>query len=735
MRRTHPAVRRPAVLVRSALVPGLVALSPWLCLSTAGAQEAAVTERVVVTAPKPGTPDARRKASTSDAAKLLDGAPGVTVYEAGGVSGLPAVRGLADDRVRVQVDGMDLMASCPNHMNSPLSYIDASRVDSIKVLAGASPVSMGGDSIAGTIAVSAPPPRFAEQQVLSVSGQAGAFVRSNGRARGLNLHLEAATDTLSLAYSGSTAQSDNVHAGQDFKPAGPAALGRRWLDADEVGSTAFKARNHDLALALRSDGHLLQLNVGRQDIPFELYPNQRMDMTGNESTQLNLRYTGQQAWGQLKMRAYDQRVRHAMDMGPDRYSYGTGMPMDTKTRTSGGALQADIALAAEDTLRVGVEAQAYYLYDWWSPVGTGMMAPNTFWNVDYGTRDRAGAFAEWETRWSAQWSSQIGLRHDQVRADAGPVQGYSADPIWADDAAAFNARNRQRTTRHWDWTLQSRFEASAEFSVEGGLARKTRSPNLYERYPWSTQPMATLMNNFVGDGNGYIGNPDLRPEVAHTLSLSAQWREPGEVGRRLQAAVYTTHVRDFIDARRCASAMCGGLPNVNATTGFVNLQYVNQSARLTGVDVTLDQPLGRWQDHGEFDLKATLGYIRGKNLSTGDDLYHQMPVHAEFTLSQTDGAWTRAIEWRVVGAKTRVSAVRNETPTPGYALLNLHTSVDWNRWRLEMAINNLFDRGYELPLGGAYAGQGASMSTTSLPWGQSVPGRGRSVDLSASVRF
>jgi len=29
------------------------------------------------------------------------------------------------------------------------------------------------------------------------------------------------------------------------------------------------------------------------------------------------------------------------------------------------------------------------------------------------------------------------------------------------------------------------------------------------------------MNNFVGDGNGYVGNLDLKPEVAHTLSLAA----------------------------------------------------------------------------------------------------------------------------------------------------------------------------------------------------------------------
>jgi iron complex outermembrane receptor protein len=34
----------------------------------------------------------------------------VSLYGAGGVSSLPSVHGLADDRLRIQVDGMDLIS-------------------------------------------------------------------------------------------------------------------------------------------------------------------------------------------------------------------------------------------------------------------------------------------------------------------------------------------------------------------------------------------------------------------------------------------------------------------------------------------------------------------------------------------------------------------------------------------------------------------------------------------------
>ena len=52
-----------------------------------------------------------------------------------GLAGLPVVRGLGDDRLRIKVDGMDLVSACPNHMNSPLSYLDPTAVAKAEVYA------------------------------------------------------------------------------------------------------------------------------------------------------------------------------------------------------------------------------------------------------------------------------------------------------------------------------------------------------------------------------------------------------------------------------------------------------------------------------------------------------------------------------------------------------------------------------------------------------------------------
>src|SRR5574337_785759 len=72
-------------------------------------------------------------------AQLLRSLPGISLSGAGGVSSLPSVHGLADDRLRIQVDGMDLISACGNHMNPPLSYIDPTRVGSVRLFAGITP--------------------------------------------------------------------------------------------------------------------------------------------------------------------------------------------------------------------------------------------------------------------------------------------------------------------------------------------------------------------------------------------------------------------------------------------------------------------------------------------------------------------------------------------------------------------------------------------------------------------
>ncbi|MFA7300495.1 MAG: TonB-dependent receptor [Sideroxydans sp.] len=697
--------------------------------------------------------------STSDSASLLRDVPGVSLYGAGGVSSLPVIHGLADDRIRTKVDGMDLIASCPNHMNPPMSYIDPSNVGTLKVYAGITPVSVGGDSIGGTIVAESRAPEFAAPgQEDLIKGELGAFYRSNNKARGANVAATYATERASITYSGATSQADNYTAGGDFKSYDFTGRAGHTMPFDEVGSTAYETRNHSLGLAFKNDSHLFEAKIGIQDMPYQLYPSQRMDMLDNQQKSLNLHYLGRLDWGSLDARVYSEKVDHFMDFGADkRYWYapgapgvnGTpcspisaacaaGMPMYTEGKTTGASVKTEIDLTQQDLLRMGGEIQQYRINDWWPPSGGGMW-PGTFWNIKDGQRDRTALFGEWEARKSEQWMTLVGARVEQVKMNAGDVVGYNPANLvsnQARDANAFNAIDHQKTDNNLDLTALARYTANSNSDVEFGFAHKVRSPNVYERYSWSTWQMAALMNNFVGDGNGYLGDVNLKPEKANTLSATFDWHA-ADHSWEFKATPYYTKVADYIDA-----VQWNGTTNLPAsplaTNKFSVLKYVNQSARLYGLDLSGHMMLaeGGW---GEWGMKGLLNYTNGKNEDTGDELYNIMPLNAKLALTQQMGGWDNSAELVMVQAKDSVSDVRNEIKTPGYGLLNLRGSYAWEQVSIDFGIENLFNKFYYLPTGGAYTGQGTTMTNPALPnypqWGIAVPGMGRSLYTGVNYKF
>lgn len=706
-----------------------------------------------------------QRAATSDTASLLRDIPGVSLYGAGGVSSLPAIHGLADDRLRIKVDGMDLIASCPNHMNPALSYIDPSNVGTLKVYAGITPVSVGGDSIGGTIVAETPMPEFAAPgQGNLVKGQVGVTYRSNNNARSGNLSATYATDSFNVTYTGATSSADNYKAGGDFKTFTATGNGTKTLPLDEVGSTAYKTENHTLGFALKGGNHLVEAKLGFQDMPKQLYPNQRMDLLDNTQNSLNLRYLGQLDWGMLEARVYHEKVKHYMDFGTDkRFWYGTnsnngttscgpisegpptcasGMPMKTEGKTTGAIIKASIDLTKQDLLRIGGEFQSYRLNDWWPRSGGGM-GPNEFLNINNGERDRTAMFGEWEKRLSPQWLTLAGLRYERVNTDAGQIHGYNlatfptgvvparAGNNQTQDATAFNNTNRRKTDNNWDLTALARYTPSTTQDIEFGFARKVRSPNLYERYTWSTWTMAAVMNNFVGDGNGYIGDINLKPEKAHTLSATFDWHA-ADRGWEFKATPYYTRVTDYIDA-----VQWNGTTNAARTplqtNQFTVLKFANQSARLYGIDLSGKLPLAK-TGFGEIGLNGLLNYTNGKNRDTGDELYNIMPLNAKLMLTQQYGNWNNGIELVAVKGKQNISDVRNEIKTPGYGLINLRGSYSWKQTRIDFGIENLFNKFYSLPTGGAYTGQGSTMGIA-LPWGIAVPGMGRSLYAGVNYKF
>jgi len=663
---------------------------------------------------------------SNDATSLFSRVPGFSVYQAGGVSGLPVINGLAADRVLVVNGGMSIAAACANFMNPPLSYVDPSQVGKVEVVSGVGPVSKGGDSTAGTIIVEPPDARYARPgEGVRTSGSASVLYRNNGSGIGTTANTEVATASTSLRYEGAWSRSGDYKSGSN----GP-----------KVRSTEYEAGNHRLTFNARHFGDEVTVQVGYQAIPYQGYVNQRMDMVDNTAWFANARYLSRLHWGTLETRVFFQNTDHEMGFLVDKQP--ADMPMRVKQQDYGYSVKAEIPIRS-GVIRIGNELRGQHTDDWWPALpGSMMMGPLDYKNINGGERVRLGTYAEWEHKWSRAWSTLLGVRNDVVWMDTGDVQPYSLDPCGMmmsgmgmgmgmcmgnpDLAAAdaFNAADRSKTDVNFDTTALVRYEPDDVSAFEFGYARKTRSPNLYERYTWGMGNMAMSMIGWFGDVNGYVGDIDLKPEIAHTASVTAGWHDPGKRLWEVKATPYFTYVEDFIDVDRI-----GTFTDATGDT-FAKLKFANHDARLYGVNVSGKARIYADPAVGWFALGATVGYVHGER-TDGGALYHIMPLHAKLELTHRLGGWSNVVEVVAVDDKSRVDLDRNEPMTPGYALVNLRTGYEWDNIRFDLGVDNLFDKTYYSPLGGLDFADYKALGGRIGP----VPGIGRSFNAGVTVRF
>jgi iron complex outermembrane recepter protein len=642
----------------------------------------AKSEEIVVTAiaEKEAKALAAKRAKTSDTAALLGDTPGVSLATGGGVSSLPVVHGLGDDRIKITLDGCCVTSACANHMNPPLSYVSPSKVSTIGIKSGVTPVSYGGDNIGGSILVESEPPAFSDQAGKIVTGGSlSTYYRSVNDAVGGAFAASVAGSNVSFGVTGSIDHADDYRDGH----------------GDKVTSTYYESRNVGLTLGVKGENSLFTIKAGHQEIPGQGFVNQQMDMVDNTSSYINANYRKSFGWGKIDVTAYWQNTWHEMNIGEDKSTFPMPMfmPMNTHGIDIGYSLKTEIPLNERNTLRLGHEFHGFRLDDWWPPVeGTDpWMAPDTFLSINNGYRDRYGFYAELESTLSDRVRSIIGVRNEQVRMDTGNVHGYSM--MYSGDADAFNIQPHEKNDSNWDLTALLRFKPDETVGYEIGYTRKTRSPNLYERYAWSTMWMASGMINWFGDGNYYLGNLDLKPEVAHTFSVSAEWHDKARKSWELKITPYFTYVKDFIDVNVIGTAVYG------AST-FNMLQFANHDAELYGVDISGKVNLWNHEASGSGELRGTLGYVHGRDLDSGTNLYHMMPLNGLLALEQHVAGWTNAVEVQMVGSKTLVDDLRLEPETAGYLLVNLRTAYEWKNLRVDVGVTNLFDRFYSLPLGG-----------------------------------
>jgi iron complex outermembrane receptor protein len=666
------AERLPTVVVTAA--PISLDLPPGAPLSTQAAEATAPT-----------------RWRAQDSAALLTTTPGAAVVRNGPQTGIVQLRGLSGDRVKVSLDGMTITPACPNHMDPPLHYASAGSVDAMLVMAGITPVSLGGDSIAGTVLVRPPEPRFSTNDHLLGFGTVSGSYRSSNDGFGANAEGGVASQNLNATYAGSWQTGDDLR-----------------FPGGRVKDTGYDTQQHDLRTGWVTERTLWTLDGGYLRTRDAGTPALPMDMIEDDGYRAGLKYEGNHEFGSLTAKAFYHHIDHLMDNYSLRPVVPPAMPMFSPATSDDTGLNLDLALPrGPHTWRTGA---GFHLnaFDAYQQNAVNNLQQDSFNEV---LRTVVGAYLEWQADWTDEWTTLVGLRNDNVLSDAGNIGQYFPQPASiANDANQFNAQSHDFLDVNFDVTAAVRFSPNDWSRYELGFARKNRAPGIVERYLW------TPLNASAGlaDGRTYLGNLDLDSEVSHQIALTGDWhRERWQ----FQVTPFYNFVSDYIQ----------GAPISRTVNGLPVLQFQNVGrADLYGVDA-----LARYAFTTNLAARGTLSYVRGINRDNDDNLYRIAPLHGLVALDHRLGAWENTIELVLVNEQNEVSAFNNEPTTPGYALLNLRTGYTfWNRLTIQVGLENLTDERYADHLGGINRVNGSDVGLN-----QRIPGAGRFVYVVAGVKF
>jgi iron complex outermembrane receptor protein len=636
------------------------------------------------------TPD-RTTPNAADAAELLNLVPGGAVNWNGPITGLVQYRGMFGYRINTRVGDMYLNPGGPNWMDAPLHYAPRPILDHMEIELGIASVSSGAESIGGTVNAVLKSSEFTKGGEFEVHGDVEASGRSVNDAISGGGIVSVANRRHRLHVLGS-----GEFGGDTKFPDG------------RIHPTSYERYQVGGGYGLQLGPHRFGLDYRRNDTGEAGTPALPMDIRFVETNIAKGDYRGELGPFELEGHVAWSDVEHEMDNYTLRAPPPPGSMMGRRfTEASGDGLGAELRAEVplwRGRLTVGGDGhRARHDADIFSP-DDSLFFINNFNDV---VRTRYGAFAEWEMKLLDIVDLELGVRYTRVDSDAGPVDslpaqnGTPGDPP-TDLRDDFNAADRDRSDDLVDWVVKLSATPIEGLNVHLSGGRKSRAPYYIERYLWL--PLQSTAG--LADGNRYVGDIGLDPEVGHEVEGGIAWR-----GSWLYLAprAFARWVDDYIQ----------GVPATNEDVTVIApdaLQFSNVEALLYGVDLEggVDLP-------GPFQLDGTLSYVVGERRDIDDDLFRIAPLRGRVTLGFRWDQWHAALEGVLVARQDRVSDTNRETVTPGYGIMNLYAGWEpLEGLRLVVGIDNVTDALYRDHVSGINR-----VTDSDVAVGERIPGAGR----------
>ncbi len=631
-----------------------------------------------------------KRANPKDSGELLRNVTGVDAVRRGPLGMDPVVRGLRETEIGTYVDGSRWFTAGPARMDSPLTHLDPSAIQSIQVVKGPYALTWGaGNQSAIRVETRSLPPRG----VTAPSGSLNVGYDSNLRARETYGNVGARAGALSFWAQGAWRDGDDYESGSGVTVPGDF---RSWEGRGKVG--------YDVGA-----NTLLSFSAGYQRQDSIDYPGRLLNATYFHSRNLSARLESRPDGARLRtfdVEVYDNHVDHAMG----NWEKPTAMPMEG--RTPPFALDVDVAASADVwggrtwadlaagpwSVRVGGDVyslnrdavRTIKRKDTGMTMFTDLMWPDaTITDGGVYTRVQRGGSG-------ARFTGTVRL--DRVDAGADTASDFFLQNV----ATALDA-----TETNVSAAATVGLPLGAGWDLSLGLGSAVRTADATERY--SDRVPASKAQTSAE----FVGNPALAPERSTQGDV---WLEGRVADAQLRFDVFGRKVANYITLTPT------DLPKRLPLSPSTVYRYVNGDATFWGAEASATVGLTP-----TLTADVSGSYLWGRDDALDEPALGVQPLNGDATLryQEPGGVWFLEGTLHAVGRQGRVATTRGEEATPGYATTDLRAGwAPLPGVSLRFGVQNVFDRSYVEHLNARNPFSGAR-----------IPEPGRVVFLDATYGF
>jgi iron complex outermembrane receptor protein len=603
-----------------------------------------------------------RESSAKDLGEALTAVDGIFKIRQGGIANDVVIRGFQQNNVNFLIDGARIYGACPGHMDPAAEHVDFAEVDRVEIVKGA----FDTDS-AGSLG--------AELRVVTKTPPLGPHFTPSLSFGSFNYFNPAATASFGNSKF-------RVLAGYSYRVSDPYkdGSGKSFLDYANYSSAALNKHAFDIntgwfnAEWTPSGDQMLSLSYTRQQSGLVLSPYQIMDSDYDNADRATLKYEVRNLSGvvrAIRVEGYFTQVIHFMS---DRYRTSAEMAMgspwmmaaEPRSRTGGGRVEFDLG----KELTFGFEGyhRNWNMVDFMNMSGMMSMNP-ALPNVD---TNLAGAFADYRHSFSDRFRLSGGLRFDHAAMSTG-VPGLDTDLYFAYQ----NTRSTSHTNNYASGNLRLSYTLPRQIELFAGVGVTGRIPDAEERY---------LQESSMSGLD--IGNPNLSVVRNTEATAGAIYRHGSSY---FKPTLFFSNLDNYI--------LVNNQPLLNSIMGMSMggsaRSFTNVDAHIYGGEVSYGTSL-----RAGFSLRGGSSYSRGTNAPKHEagvfnsNLPEMPPFRTWAALRYTHHWGFAEVGGTGVGRQGRVDTDLNETPTPGYGLLNAKLGLLYRKWTGSIVVDNLLNRFY-----------------------------------------